>query len=326
MPESAADINAFAPTILERFTGSRSIVERVRIALEAAWADGIKFPNTLMVGPPGLGKTLLASIISKEMGAESLHEQLGSNLNYRGTLAGFLLEPSDREVALLDEADGMTNLSQVGLYKALEDRKIYSDTAGPDSSRAIQIDDFTLVACTNHEHSLVPPLRERFRLILRFDYYSAEDMVTLMDQRARMLGWDIEPEILPLLAERSRGVPRVGLRLMESCRRTARSEAAVVTNRKHFKRTMELEGIDNLGLDELERRYLAILQEAGGAVRPGVMAARLGLPMLSISSVIEGFLLREGLIIRSDGGRLLTPKGLRHIRNEEEPATEREEV
>ena len=316
MSEQNLEINAVAPNVLEHFTGNQSIIERVKVALEASWNDGAKFPNTLMVGPPGLGKTLLATIISKEMGAEQLHEQLGSNLNWRGTLAGFLMEPHAREVALIDEVDNMASQSQVGLYRALEDRRVFTDAAGSESSHAIPIDDFTLVCCTNNEYSLVAPLRERFRLTLRFNYYSPEEMVKLIDQRAKMLHWETQPEVLPLLAQRGRGVPRVGLRLLEACRRTARAESATTVTAAHFERTMSLEGIDQLGLDELERRYLTILAESGGVVRVGVVAARLGLPMRTVSEIIEEYLLREGLVVRADEGRSLTPKGLRHVQGE----------
>lgn len=319
MTEPAAEINSAAPSVLEHFTGNQSIIERVKVALEAAWNDGAKFPNTLLVGPPGLGKTLLTTIISKEMGAEQLHQQLGSNLNWRGMLAGFLMEPTSKEVALIDEADNMTAQAQVGLYRALEDKKVFGDPTSSDGSKAIPIDDFSLICCTNNEYSLVPPLRERFRLTLRFNYYNTEEMVKLIDQRARMLRWEVEPAVLPLLAQRGRGVPRVGLRLLEACRRTARAESATTITTAHFERTMRLEGIDRLGLDELERRYLSILAEGDGAVRVGVVAARLGLPMRTVSDIIEEYLLREGLVVRADEGRLLTPKGLRHVRGEEVP-------
>lgn len=317
----ATDINAAAPSVLDKFIGNRSIVDRVKVALEASWADGVKFPNTLMVGPPGLGKTLLATILSREMGNETLREQLGSNLNWRGTLAGFLLDPNDREVALIDEADNMTAQAQVGLYRALEDKRVFGDACGPESSKPIAISDFSLICCTNHEHSLVAPLRERFRLILRFDYYSTDEMVKVIDQRAKMLRWDIQPEVLPLLAERGRGVPRVGLRLLEACRRTARAEGATTIKVAHFERTVKLEGIDHLGLDDLERRYLTYLAEAGGTVRVGVIAARLGLPMQTVSTVIEEYLIRQGLVLRTEDGRQLSPKGLRHVKGETNTAS-----
>jgi Holliday junction DNA helicase RuvB len=149
---------------------------------------------------------------------------------------------------------------------------------------------------------------------LRFNYYSADEMVKLIDQRARLLHWEVAPEVLPLLAGRGRGVPRVGLRLLEACRRTARAEGATTITPQHFERTMRLEGIDHLGLDELERRYLTYLAEAGSAVRVGVLAARLGLPMPTVSDVIEDYLIREGLVLRTECGRELTPRGLQHIR------------
>jgi Holliday junction DNA helicase RuvB len=321
IPAPATELNAAVPGVLERFIGNRPIVERVKVALEAAWNDQVKFPNTLMVGPPGLGKTLMASIIAKEMGCE-LREQLGQNLCWRGAIAGFLLEPENREVSLIDECDNMAPQAQVALYRALEDRKIFADSTGEQvGSRAIPINDFTLVACTNNEFDLVPPLRERFRLTLRFNYYSTEEVVKLLEQRARMLHWEVQPEVLPLLAERGRGVPRVALRLLEACRRTARSERAANITAQHFDRTMNLEGLDGLGLDELERQYMEILAESEGeAVRVGVIAARLGLPMRTISGVVEDYLIRTGLVIRADEGRLLSARGLHHVRAERNQA------
>lgn len=313
MEQLPTDINAAAPQILDHFVGQDEAKARIKVALEAAWADGLKFPNTLMIGPPGLGKTLAAQIIAQEMGCK-LREQLGQNFYTAGALAGFLLELGDKEVALIDEADEMYPPTMTSLYRAIEERLIWTDSHPGQKSQALRLNDFTLLAASNHEYSLVQPLRDRFQLILRFDYYSVDDLATILRQRAYQLGWAVEEEIFELIAARGRGTPRVALRLMQSCRRTARSEGATTIGVDHFARTCVLEGLDRVGLDAIERRYLAILAETNRPVRLSVIASRLGLPPRTLSHVVEQFLLREGLITRVEQGRAITPRGIEHLR------------
>jgi Holliday junction DNA helicase RuvB len=315
MPDPAqSDINAVSPNILEQFVGQDECVVRVKVALEAAWADGTRFPHTLMVGPPGVGKSLMAKVIAKEMGCE-LREALAQTLGLGGELSALLLEAGDRDCVFLDEADEMYPYHMSLLYRSLEEGKLFVPRGeSTEATRSIPLSSFTLLAATNNEFQLVQPLRERFRLILRFDYYSVEALTLLLRQRAMALHWGIEEEALSGIAGRGRGTPRVALRLLEACRRTCRSQYESVITMQHFEQTCRMEGLDEMGLDRVEQQYLRYLYEAENAVRLGTLASVLGLPPRTVSSVIEDFLVRSELVIRSDFGRQLSKKGVEHVR------------
>jgi len=175
---------------------------------------------------------------------------------------------------------------------------------------------------SNHEHSLVQPLRDRMKLILRFEHYSDAELHQLVQQRARALHWDVDEDVFRLIAARGRGTPRLALRLLESCRRTCRSESETAISTQHFLRTCELEGIDSLGLDRQEIQLLRILEDAAGAVRLNVLASRLGLPPRTVSEVVERHLVQLGLIDKAPEGRRITGKGISHLRGTDDGKTQ----
>ena len=305
------EIRDAAPTSIRHLIGQRSVVEQVAVALDAAFEDGNSMDSALLVGPPGCGKTLLAHVVAKEMASE-LHEVLGQTLKGPAELNALLLQAKHRDVVFIDEAHEIPKSIQTALYLALDQSRILLPNGKEGSSTAIPLASFTLLLATTDEYGLLQPLRDRMRLNLRFSFYSSDELTELLLRATQRLDWRVDDAVLPMIAKRSRGTPRLGLRLLQSCRRVCRSEGAETITHDHFRRACDLEQIDDLGLDTTERRYLEIL--ADGASRLNVISSMLGLPSRTVSTVSELFLIRAGLIVKDDQSRrMLTAKGRGHI-------------
>jgi len=181
-----------------------------------------------------------------------------------------------------------------------------------DPQTALPINDFTLLLSTTEEHDLLQPLRDRMRLTLRFDFYSEEDLCRVVDLRARALKWDLDPRVLPMIAARGKGTPRLALKLMQAAYRSCRAAGETAVTVDHLLHSCRLEGCDGLGLGFLEQKYLRLLLD--GPRRVNVLASALGVPTKTLTSVTESFLIRSGLIEKDDQSRrVLTPKGREHI-------------
>ena len=271
---SEETVSSPMPPTLNHIVGQKIVVEQAQIALDSAMQDNESYPATLLLGPPGLGKTLVAQLIAREM-ASGFQEILGQSLMSPSDLHAVLLAAMDKSVVFVDECDEMGPSLQTTLYKAVEERKIFLESSAPGRvPQAVPLANFTLILASNHEHELVQPLRDRMKLVLRFEYYSAEELAEVLRQRARSLKWNIGDEALSLIASRGRGKPRIAIRLMESCRRVARSEGETNILPRHVQRACSLEGVDHIGLDRQEIHLLRILNDAGGPVRLNVLSSR----------------------------------------------------
>ena len=310
------------PPTLNHIIGQKRVVEQAQIALDAAMQDNQSYPPTLLLGPPGVGKTLVAVTIAREMAA-GFQEILGQSLISPSDLHAVLLAATDKSVVFVDECDEMGSWIQTTLYKAVEERKIFLESSTPGRvPQAVPLADFTLILASNHEHQIVQPLRERMKLVLHFEFYSVEELTEVLRQRARSLRWNIADEALSLIASRGRGTPRIAIRLMESCRRVVRAEGETNILPKHVHRACGLEGVDHVGLDRQELHLLRILNDAAGPVRLNVLSSRLGLPSRTIADVFERYLIRQGLIQRTAEGRVITPEGMEHLRSQQPTSTE----
>jgi len=316
MPHKASEINGVGNHLtIDHVVGQKTVLRQLKVALEAAWADGSRLCHILMTGAPGLGKTLLAEVIAREMGSQ-LRQTLAQTLYSPTDLYGLLAEAGHRDVVLIDEADELDPLVQTQLYRALEDRRIFlPPSRHTGKSCTVPLSQFTLLACSNFEGSLVQPLRDRFRMILRFEFYSEDELADLLRQRLGLLGWEVSDDsVLLQIAKLGRATPRVALRMLESCWRLARSRNETVITPEIFDTTCKLMDIDSsLGLDRVERQYLEILSESNKPTRLQTLSRRLGIPSKSLSTVIEQYLVRAGLIATTDAGRELTDRGIEYI-------------
>lgn len=309
----ATEINDVQPSSLKHIVGQESVKKLVSIGLDSSQMDGRRFDHAMLVGPPGCGKTSVCHIIAEEMAAEFI-EVLGQTITSMAKLNALLLSAKEpKTVIFIDEAAYLEKSLQVALYMALDQRKIVvGGNQQSDSPISIPLADFTLLLATTHEAELLEPLRDRMRLVLRFQYYSTAELVELVRQRCRALAWRIEDAALPAIAERARGTPRIALRLLQSARRCARAEGETTITLTHLEHACSLDQIDSLGLGPTEQAYLKILANRG-STRLNVIASTIGLPPKTISDVVEPFLMRIGFVVKDDQGRrLLTAKGMDH--------------
>ena len=212
----------------------------------------------------------------------------------------------------IDEAHELKKEYQTGLYLAMDKRTLVVQSGAGSPPYNLPLADFTLLLSTTDEYCLLQPLRDRMKLLLRFDFYTPEELTTVLFQRAKGLAWDVEETAFPMIAARSRGTPRLALRLLQSARRVCRSQGEQTITVNHLECACDLEQIDGLGLGPTEQKYIRIL--AAGPTRLNVIASTLGLPTRTVSQVTEAFLLRAGLVAKDDQGRRqLTALGREHV-------------
>jgi Holliday junction DNA helicase RuvB len=215
------DIHDAAPSSLSHIVGQKSVVDQLKVALDAAFEDGKRLDDCLLVGPAGLGKTQIASVLAMEL-ATTFHEALGQSITSSADLNALLLAAKDKEIIFIDEVHELQRVFQTALYLALDKRKV--TIIGSRNVQSIPLAKFTLVLGTTDEYCLLSPLRDRMKLVLRFQFYAEPEIQQIVAHRAKALEWDVENLVPPFIAKRSRGVPRLALRLLQACRRVCRAE------------------------------------------------------------------------------------------------------
>ncbi|MGD9692316.1 MAG: Holliday junction branch migration DNA helicase RuvB [Phycisphaerales bacterium] len=301
------------PTRLNEYIGQRDLVERVRIAVLAATQRSEPMEHLLLHGPPGLGKTTLASVIAAEMGVAA-HTLSGAALSRASDLVGALTRLNDRDVLFIDEIHRLPPAVEEFIYPAMEDFRIDISVEQGMNARAVslRLKPFTLIGATTRTGLISGPMRSRFGIAHHLDLYPPEDILVILQRSADLLSiTHAPPDALQRIAVRSRGTPRIANRLLRRVRDYAQVRAQGRLDPRVVDEALALEGVDELGLDALDRAYLKALATTynGGPVGLEALAATLNEDAGSLEDVVEPFLLQAGLVARTRRGRQLTPAG-----------------
>lgn len=307
---------ALRPQLLTDFTGQKQCIENLRVFIEAAKTRNESLDHLLFYGPPGLGKTTLAHIISRELGV-NFRATSGPILSKAGDLAAILTNLQERDVLFIDEIHRLNPMVEEVLYPAMEDFKLDLIIGEGPAARSIQIDlpRFTLVGATTRLGLLANPLRDRFGIPLRLQFYTTDELVTVIRRGASLLEIDVTPDGAEEIAKRSRGTPRIAVRLLRRVRDFALVGGNAAINAAVADHALVRLEVDNAGLDSADRRYLHYIADhyAGGPVGIETIAAGLSEQRDGLEETVEPYLLQQGLIQRTPRGRMLTRSAFEHL-------------
>jgi Holliday junction DNA helicase RuvB len=310
------DDRTLRPQLLDDFVGQQAARENLKVFIEAAKTRKQALDHVLFVGPPGLGKTTLAQIVARELGV-AFRATSGPVISKAGDLAALLTNLEERDVLFIDEIHRLNPAVEEILYPAMEDFQLDLIIGEGPAARSVRIDlsRFTLVGATTRLGLLTNPLRDRFGIPTRLDFYTTEELERIVSRGARILGLDMTREGAVEIARRSRGTPRIASRLLRRVGDFALVAKAGRIDARAADSALQRLEVDSLGFDQLDRRYLRCIAEnfGGGPVGIETIAASLSEPRDAIEEIVEPFLIQQGFVQRTPRGRLLTPRAFAHL-------------
>ena len=314
-PEDALDTH-LRPQRLAEFVGQSKAKQNLSVFIEAAKARKEALDHVLFAGPPGLGKTTLAGIMARELGV-NFRATSGPVIAKAGDLAALLTNLEDRDVLFIDEIHRLSPAVEEILYPAMEDYKLDLIIGEGPAARSVQIDlaRFTLIGATTRTGLLTSPLRDRFGIPIRLDFYSDDELLDIVQRGSRILQMPITPDGAMEIAKRSRGTPRIAGRLLRRVRDFASVDGTTKVDRAAADKALRNLDVDHAGLDALDHRYLKCIaiNFAGGPVGIDTIAASLSEGRDAIEDVVEPYLLQMGFLNRTPRGRLLTYHAFKHL-------------
>ena len=314
--EERCSESGLRPTRLKDYIGQPQVKQNLEISIKAALQRGDCLDHVLLHGPPGLGKTTLANIIANEMGV-SITSTSGPAIERKGDLAAILTNLGDGDLMFIDEVHRLNRVVEETLYPALEDFKLDIVIGEGPSARSIKIDlpRFTLVGATTRAALLTSPLRDRFGIVHRLEFYSEEELVEIVTRASVVLGIEVEPAAAVELARRARGTPRVVNRLLKRVRDYAQVRGDGRVTLDMAGRGLDMLDVDELGLEKMDRKLLVTIIEKfnGGPVGLDTLAAMISEDQDTINDVYEPYLAKIGFLQRTPRGRVVTPSAYKHL-------------